>query len=211
MLAPRPWYQLLQIEKMLRLVRGSRPLRRRVKLNTHKIAYFPIDAVTYRAREFLLGRSPSEYRVQRNSDFQLQTRAGSRDIFQNGLCLLCFACAILPTDLDQIRAQHPNFRSPLRHTIHIGWLAGSLPALAVNSCWPRTLDIAAYVETPRAIRLRPTARRPPVGPARAPDRRRSVRRGVRPLRAPEFRHRLLAAGDNASPEGDRDRRRCEGQ
>jgi hypothetical protein len=89
------------------------------ELHSHEIADFAIHAVADFAHKLLFGTAPSQTNSERYRGFELQARAGSRNVLQESARLLFFAVRIGPAGLDYVCAQHANFQTPILHTIII--------------------------------------------------------------------------------------------
>jgi len=98
----------------------SAPLRSKIELHSHEIAEFAVNAIANQASEFLFRAAPPDDSARRKRAFELEASSGIRYVLQHGLGSMTFAGSIFPANLQQIRAQHANFRSPFLHKLLIG-------------------------------------------------------------------------------------------
>jgi rare lipoprotein A len=97
-----------------------RPFERGVELHPDKIPDLPVDTITYIAPELLPRLIPMNFHAKRNGLFHLQARSRGGNVLQDRRRPLRASRTALPLDINHVRTQHPNFRSPLVHTCLIG-------------------------------------------------------------------------------------------
>jgi hypothetical protein len=95
------------------------PAASRLELDAEKVPDLAKYTVLHFADQFAVGIADLIAGTKGDGTVHLKTGARERDVLEIGYASACTAGRILPLDVHDIRAEHPEFNSPVHHNLYL--------------------------------------------------------------------------------------------